>query len=159
MNTEQWVWILTPRSPIVWPTRALGEIWEENGAVSVVWLSAFENCSYLRPADPSLWKIAISQASVPIGIACAVLPTLDRWQEAQPFHMLLCSLGRHGRTNRFGWCNCDRGCLSSCIPILGLFSTRRGSSNLNIFCGGRHREQIKFSDVWLQVYRSLQGIH
>lgn len=71
--------------------------------------------------------------------------------------MLPCSLGRCGRTNRFGWCNCDRGCLSSSIPVRRLFSTRRGSSNSNIFRGGRHREQIKFSEVWLQVYRSLQG--
>lgn len=108
---------------------------------------------------PFTVKILISQALVPIGIACAALPTLDRWQGAQPFHMLLCSQRRHGRTNRFGWCDCDRGCLSSSIPVLGLFSTRQGSSKLNIFCGGQHREQVKFSDVWLEVYRSLQGFY
>lgn len=63
VNTEQWVWILSPRSPIVWPTRALGEIWEENGAVSVVWLLP-------------IWKLFLSEASRPFAVKNCYLPSL-----------------------------------------------------------------------------------
>ena len=79
-------------------------------------------------------QMIISQAWVPTGGACAGLPTLNRWQWARTFHMPLCSPGRHGHACRFGSCSRACGCLSSSIPVLGLFSTTRVSSKLSIFC-------------------------
>lgn len=64
-----------------------------------------------EPSTPFSVEMVVSQALADMGMACTVLPTLDRWPGAQTFHMLLCSLGRHGRVNRSGWFSCDCGCL------------------------------------------------
>lgn len=54
---------VSPQSPIGWPTRALGKIWEANRVVSVVWLLP-------------IWKLFLSEASRPFTVKNCYLPSL-----------------------------------------------------------------------------------
>lgn len=106
----------------------------------------FESCSYLRPAEPLVWKPYPPSAGS-LGLCAPSCPLLTDGREPSP--SICCAVLQRGIARRSGTCSHGRGSLRSSVPVTGRgVSSQRDASRLHpCQWGAHHRGHTKPSGI------------